>query len=92
MGVAIAAAQRAEGRSAPNPPVGCAIINKQGRLVAVGHTARGGRPHAETTALAATPSHGCLRPSAHQERRVWTTRPQQHRTPGVARKAHTVSP
>ena len=52
MGVAIAAAQRAEGRSAPNPPVGCAIIDKQGRLVAVGHTARGGRPHAETTALA----------------------------------------
>ena len=45
MGVAIAAAQRAEGRSAPNPPVGCAIIDKQGRLVAVGHTARGGRPH-----------------------------------------------
>jgi len=51
MGVAIAAAQRAEGRSTPNPPVGCAIIDKNGRLVAVGQTGRGGRPHAETAAL-----------------------------------------
>ena len=52
MQVAIAAARRAEGRSGPNPPVGCAIISSDGQLIAVGHTASGGRPHAETEALA----------------------------------------
>ena len=53
MQVALAAARRAEGRSGPNPPVGCAIVSSQGRLISVGHTASGGRPHAETEALAA---------------------------------------
>ena len=52
MRVALAAARRAEGRTAPNPPVGCAILSSTGQLVAVGSTARGGRPHAETEALA----------------------------------------
>lgn len=52
MQVALAAARRAEGRSGPNPPVGCSIVSAEGDLVAVGHTAAGGRPHAETEALA----------------------------------------
>ena len=52
MRVALAAARRAEGRTAPNPPVGCAILSSSGTLVAVGSTAPGGRPHAETEALA----------------------------------------
>ena len=52
MQLAVSAARRAEGRTGPNPPVGCAITDQSGRLVAVGHTARGGRPHAETEALA----------------------------------------
>jgi len=52
MRVAIAEARRAEGRTAPNPPVGCAIVSADGRLVATGHTAAGGRPHAEIQALA----------------------------------------
>ena len=52
MRVALAAARRAEGRTAPNPPVGCAILSSTGQLVAVGSTARNGRPHAETEALA----------------------------------------
>ena len=52
MRVAIAAARRAEGRTADNPPVGCAIVSSSETLIAVGHTARGGRPHAETEALA----------------------------------------
>ena len=51
MRVAIAEARRAEGRTAPNPPVGCAIVSADGRLVATGHTAIGGRPHAEVQAL-----------------------------------------
>ena len=52
MRVALAAARRAEGRTAPNPPVGCAILSSSGQLIATGSTARGGRPHAETEALA----------------------------------------
>ena len=52
MQLAVSAARRAEGRTGPNPPVGCVITDQTGRLVAVGHTARGGRPHAETEALA----------------------------------------
>ena len=52
MRVAIAEARRAEGRTAPNPPVGCAIVAAAGQLVATGHTAMGGRPHAEVQALA----------------------------------------
>ena len=52
MRVAIAEARRAEGRTAPNPPVGCAIVSAPGQLVATGHTAVGGRPHAEVRALA----------------------------------------
>ena len=51
MRVAIAEARRAEGRTAPNPPVGCAIVSANGTLVATGHTASGGRPHAEIRAL-----------------------------------------
>ena len=51
MRVAIAAARRAEGRTAENPPVGCAIVSPSETLIAVGHTAPGGRPHAETEAL-----------------------------------------
>ena len=44
-------AQRGEGRVLPNPSVGCVIV-KDGRLVGQGRTANGGRPHAETQALA----------------------------------------
>ena len=51
MQVALAASRRAEGRTGANPPVGCAIVSADGRLVAVGHTAAGGRPHAETQAI-----------------------------------------
>lgn len=39
------------GRTAPNPAVGCVIVS-QGRIVGATATARGGRPHAETQALA----------------------------------------
>ena len=56
MRVAIAASRRAEGRSAENPPVGCAIISAAGQLLAVGHTGHGGRPHAETVAIAKSPT------------------------------------
>lgn len=51
MNVALMAASKIIGHTADNPPVGCAIISKDGELVGVGHTAAGGRPHAETMAL-----------------------------------------
>ena len=44
-------AARALGTSRDNPPVGCLIV-KDGQVVGVGVTAPGGRPHAETEALA----------------------------------------
>ncbi len=39
------------GRVAPNPSVGCVIVDIQGRVVGAARTADGGRPHAETQAL-----------------------------------------
>jgi len=51
MRVALALAERTLGRTWPNPAVGCVIV-KEGRIVSRGWTAPGGRPHAETEALA----------------------------------------
>lgn len=47
---ALALARRALGRVAPNPAVGCVIV-QAGRVVGRGWTQPGGRPHAETEAL-----------------------------------------
>jgi diaminohydroxyphosphoribosylaminopyrimidine deaminase/5-amino-6-(5-phosphoribosylamino)uracil reductase len=52
MGAALALAERGRGRTAPNPNVGCVIVN-DGRVVGRGWTQPGGRPHAEAMALAA---------------------------------------
>ncbi|MGB2294311.1 MAG: bifunctional diaminohydroxyphosphoribosylaminopyrimidine deaminase/5-amino-6-(5-phosphoribosylamino)uracil reductase RibD [Candidatus Puniceispirillum sp.] len=52
MRYALSEARKAVGRTAENPPVGCVIVAASGELVGVGHTARTGRPHAETVALA----------------------------------------
>jgi diaminohydroxyphosphoribosylaminopyrimidine deaminase/5-amino-6-(5-phosphoribosylamino)uracil reductase len=49
---ALALADRALGRTAPNPAVGCVIVSKDERVVGRGWTQAGGRPHAETMALA----------------------------------------
>lgn len=52
MAAALALGRRNMGRTAPNPAVG-ALVVKDGVIVARGYTAEGGRPHAETIALAA---------------------------------------
>lgn len=52
MRAAIALGKQAQGRTAENPPVGCIILDKSGHVVGQGYTAIGGRPHAETQALA----------------------------------------
>ncbi|WP_423606474.1 bifunctional diaminohydroxyphosphoribosylaminopyrimidine deaminase/5-amino-6-(5-phosphoribosylamino)uracil reductase RibD [Sphingomonas sp. MS122] len=51
MGAALALAARGRGRTAPNPNVGCMLVNGS-RVVGRGWTQPGGRPHAEAMALA----------------------------------------
>lgn len=51
MKIALQLASRGLGIVAPNPAVG-AVVVKAGRIIGTGYTARGGRPHAETQALA----------------------------------------
>jgi diaminohydroxyphosphoribosylaminopyrimidine deaminase/5-amino-6-(5-phosphoribosylamino)uracil reductase len=51
MAEALALAEEARGRSAPNPNVGCVIVSSSGRVIGRGATASGGRPHAEAVAL-----------------------------------------
>ncbi len=72
MTVALGLARRGLGRVAPNPAVGCVIV-VEGRIVGRGWTAPGGRPHAETIALAQAGSiakgataYVTLEPCAHQ--------------------------
>ncbi len=50
MSRAIALAQAQFGRTDPNPPVGCVIVN-DGVVIAEGATGDSGRPHAEEIAL-----------------------------------------
>ena len=50
MRVALNMARRGLGHVAPNPAVGCVLV-KNNVVLAVGCTAKGGRPHAEVVAL-----------------------------------------
>lgn len=65
-------ARRVLGLTTPNPAVGCVIV-QSGEIVGCGATAAGGRPHAETQALAMAGSRAIgatayvsLEPCAHQ--------------------------
>lgn len=51
MRLALSLGRRMQGRTWPNPAVGCVIV-KDGRVVGRGWTQQGGRPHAEPVALA----------------------------------------
>ncbi|WP_407492843.1 bifunctional diaminohydroxyphosphoribosylaminopyrimidine deaminase/5-amino-6-(5-phosphoribosylamino)uracil reductase RibD [Pseudooceanicola sp. MF1-13] len=51
LALALSLGRRGQGRTWPNPAVGCVIVN-DGRIVGRGWTAPGGRPHAEPQALA----------------------------------------
>ncbi|MEM9585629.1 MAG: bifunctional diaminohydroxyphosphoribosylaminopyrimidine deaminase/5-amino-6-(5-phosphoribosylamino)uracil reductase RibD, partial [Pseudomonadota bacterium] len=51
MALALSLGRRGLGRTWPNPAVGCVIV-KGGRILGRGWTQPGGRPHAETEALA----------------------------------------
>jgi len=72
MQVALSLGRRNLGQTWPNPSVG-ALVVKDGRIIAQGYTARGGRPHAETVALAdagklakGATLYVTLEPCAHQ--------------------------
>jgi diaminohydroxyphosphoribosylaminopyrimidine deaminase/5-amino-6-(5-phosphoribosylamino)uracil reductase len=72
MRLAIALGARGLGRVWPNPAVGCVIV-KAGRVLGRGWTQEGGRPHAETMALAqaggqarGATAYVSLEPCSHQ--------------------------
>lgn len=61
MRLAIEFSWKASGLSAPNPAVGCVILDAHGTIVGKGHTSKAGGPHAEINALvdAGTKARGC---------------------------------
>jgi len=74
MALALSLGARNLGQAWPNPAVGCVIV-KDGRIVGRGWTRPGGRPHAETVALAEAGSaaggavaYVSLEPCAHHGR------------------------
>lgn len=78
MRLALAQAERAQGISAPNPAVGCVLVDEAGRLIGEGFTQAVGQSHAEVMGLrdARERGHSCsgatayvtLEPCAHQGR------------------------
>lgn len=71
----VALARRAEGRTAPNPMVGCVIVDEDGKIKAQAFHDRAGQPHAEIAALDKLDHRapGCtmyvnLEPCVHQGR------------------------
>ena len=75
MAEAIGLGERARGRTAPNPNVGCVVV-AEGVVVGRGTTAVGGRPHAEAIALAKAGEaavgatlYATLEPCAHASER-----------------------
>ena len=77
MRAALALAHRSQGRTWPNPAVGCVIV-RDGQVIARGRTRDGGRPHAEADAIAQAAQAGqslagatvyvTLEPCAHHGR------------------------
>ena len=51
LSLALALAKKGLGRTSPNPPVGCVILDKNYRFLSAGFHARAGGPHAESEAL-----------------------------------------
>jgi diaminohydroxyphosphoribosylaminopyrimidine deaminase/5-amino-6-(5-phosphoribosylamino)uracil reductase len=74
MGYALRLGRRALGTTAENPPVGCVVVRDE-KVLGVGWTQLGGRPHAETEALKmagdaakGATSYVTLEPCAHHGR------------------------
>ncbi len=58
--LALDAADRFVGATAPNPPVGCAVLAADGSVLAIAAHEAAGQPHAEAAALAACRAAGRL--------------------------------
>ena len=76
MAEAVRLGSAARGTTAPNPNVGCLIVGADGAILGEGATAPGGRPHAESIALAIAGEQAAgatlyttLEPCNHQSRR-----------------------
>ncbi|WP_338502097.1 bifunctional diaminohydroxyphosphoribosylaminopyrimidine deaminase/5-amino-6-(5-phosphoribosylamino)uracil reductase RibD [Sphingomonas kaistensis] len=76
MAEAVRLGSAARGTTAPNPNVGCLIVGADGAILGEGATAPGGRPHAESIALAIAGERAAgatlyttLEPCNHQSRR-----------------------
>lgn len=84
MEMAARAAARGLGRVAPNPAVGCVIVDAMGEVLAIARTGDGGRPHAEHHALTALAEQG---KTAHGASVYVTLEPCAHegQTPSCAR-------
>jgi len=74
MALALSLGRRGQGTCWPNPAVGCVIVQGD-RIVGRGWTQPGGRPHAETVALAqagrlarGSTAYVSLEPSAHHSK------------------------
>ncbi len=57
---AMACAREFEGATAPNPPVGCVLLDARGEIVAKAAHRRAGTAHAEAAAIAAARAEGSL--------------------------------
>jgi diaminohydroxyphosphoribosylaminopyrimidine deaminase/5-amino-6-(5-phosphoribosylamino)uracil reductase len=58
MKLALAEARVHEGATAPNPPVGCVLLDAEGQVLAIGAHERAGLAHAEAAAIAAARANG----------------------------------
>ena len=56
--LAVAAAERFRGATAPNPPVGCCLLDAEGRVLALAAHRKAGTAHAEAGAIAAARAAG----------------------------------
>ena len=83
MRAALALAQRGLGQTWPNPAVGAVIVSA-GRPVGRGATAPGGRPHAETLAMALA-AVGRFDDATRWQRQVVVRREQQEPGPLLER-------
>jgi diaminohydroxyphosphoribosylaminopyrimidine deaminase/5-amino-6-(5-phosphoribosylamino)uracil reductase len=82
---AIATSALGLGSTSPNPPVGCVILDRNGRPAGEGYHRRKGEPHAEANALAAAGAR------ATGGTAVVTLEPCNHhgRTPPATRRCST---
>ena len=81
MAIALRLAERGLGATAPNPSVGAVIVDQTtGEVIARATTARGGRPHAETIAIAAAGEQSARRNDLRDARALlalWPDRPMR---------------